>query len=87
MSKINQYFIARKSLTLWLMWLFFALSLGYALIVMFLIPSWNFWLMIIPGVIAYYFRFLYSKAAYDPQKDKLSPEYVPYKQRKKKKKK
>lgn len=81
MSKLNAYFAARKTLTLTLMWVFFFLSLGYAMIALFLVPTLNFWIMLIPGVLAFYFRIMYAKASYDPVKDKLSPEYIPYSQR------
>lgn len=91
-KKLNGYFIARKTLTLVLLWVFCFIAFGYGLLSMYVFTNWNFWLLFIPGALSLYFRILYSKAAYDPQKDKRSPEYIPYKDRpstknKKKKKK
>jgi hypothetical protein len=81
MSKINSYFIAHRTVTLALMWTFFAIALIYALVSMLLVPTLNFWFMFIPGLIALYFRIMDSKASYDPKKDKFSGEYVPYSER------
>ena len=82
MSKLNAYFKAHKSLTLGMMWLFFFLALAYALCAMYVAPQLNFWLMLFPAAIALYFRVMYAKASYDPTKDRFSPEYIPFEQRK-----
>lgn len=87
MAQLNAYFVAHKSLTLGLMWLFFFLALGYALTAMYLVPTLNFWLMLIPGFISFYFRLMYAKASYDPTKDRMSPQYIPFEERKKNRKK
>ena len=81
LKQMNAYFVAHKSLTLTLLWVCLALSLGYAFFVMYVMTSWNFWLMLIPGALALYFRLIYSKAAYDPRKDKNSDQYIPYSER------
>lgn len=87
MKAIHQYFVTHKTVTLTWMWVFFALALGYMLLCLLAFPTWNFWLCLIPGLICLYLRVAYSKAAYDPTKDRFSEEYVPYKKREKKKKK
>lgn len=81
MSKLNAYFVAHKTLTLTLMWGFFFLAIGYGLTELFLLPELNFGLIFIPAAVALYFRIMYAKASYNPVKDKLSPEYIPYSQR------
>lgn len=85
LKPIHQYFCTHRYVTLFWMWVFFALAFGYLLLCMFVYPQWNFWLCFIPGLICLYLRLAYAKAAYDPQKDRLSDRYVPYQQRKKKK--
>ena len=85
LKPIHQYFCTHRFITLFWMWVFFALAFGYLLLCMFVYPQWNFWLCFIPGLICLYLRLAYAKAAYDPRKDRMSDEYVPYQQRKKKK--
>ena len=85
MRQIHQYFCTNKTVTLFWMWVFFALAFGYLLLCMFVCPQWNFWLWLLPGAVCLYLRLAYAKAAYDPRKDRLSGRYVPYQQRKKKK--
>ena len=85
MSKLNAYLKDHVTLTLTLMWICFGISLGYALLALLVFPQWNFWLMAIPGLLALYFRIMYSKGYYalHPERDKYSDQYIPYKQRKK----
>lgn len=83
MSKFHAYFVApeHKKTTLRLMWTAFFVCLGYALISLLLLDGQHYWYMIIPGLVALYFRLCYSKAAYDPVKDKHSDQYIPYSER------
>ena len=85
LKPIHQYFCTHRYVTLFWMWVFFALAFGYLLLCMFVYPQWNFWLCFIPGLICLYLRLAYAKAAYDPRKDRMSDRYIPYQQRKKKK--
>lgn len=82
MKAIRDYFETHKGVTLFWMWVFFALTLGYMLLCLLVFPTWNFWLSAIPGLICLFLRLAYSKAAYDPRKDRFSPEYIPYRDRK-----
>lgn len=77
MKAIHQYFITHKKVTLTWMWVFFAITLGYMLLQMTVLPQLNFWLCLIPGLICLYLRVAYSKAAYDPTKDRFSGRYKP----------
>ena len=77
MKAIHQYFITHKKVTLLWMWVFFAITLGYMLLQMTVLPQLNFWLCLIPGLICLYLRVAYSKAAYDPAKDRFSDQYKP----------
>lgn len=86
MKAIHQYFLQHKKVTLTWMWVFFFIALGYMLLHLTVLPQINFWLAFIPGLICLYLRVTYSKAAYDPEKDRFSEQYVPHQQRKKKKK-
>ena len=85
MRQLHQYFCTNKTVTLFWMWVFFALAFGYLLLCIYVYPQWNFWLWVLPGTVCLYLRLAYAKAAYDPQKDRMSDRYVPYQQRKKKK--
>lgn len=77
MKAIHRYFITHKNVTLTWMWVFFAITLGYMLLQMTVLPQLNFWLCLIPGLICLYLRGAYSKAAYDPTKDRCSERYIP----------
>ena len=77
MKAIHRYFITHKKVTLTWMWVFFFLTLGYMLLHLTVMPQTNFWFAFIPGLICLYLRVAYSKAAYDPTKDKFSNQYVP----------
>ena len=82
MKAIHQYFLNNKSTTLFWMWVFFAITLGYMLLQMYVMPQLNFWLAFIPGLICLYLRLTYGAARYDSKKDKFSKNYVPGKKRK-----
>lgn len=82
MKTIHRYFLKHKTVTLTWMWIFFALTLGYMLLQMTVLPQMNFYLALIPGLICLYLRIAYSRAAYDPTKDRLSGQYVPRELRK-----
>lgn len=85
MFKMNEYFKNHMTLTLILTWVFLAIALGYALLVLLVYTDWMFWLMLIPALIALYFRVIYAKGYYKkyPERDKYSDQYIPYKERKK----
>ena len=80
-KKVHTYFTSNKKPTLPLMWVFFFLAFGYAMLSMFVIPSLPFFWMYLPAAFALYFRLCYTKAAYDPRKDKSSDQYIPYSER------
>ena len=77
MKAIHRYFTTHKNVTLALMWLFFVITLGYMLLHLLVLPQINFWIAFIPGLICLYLRIAYSKAAYDPTRDRFSDKYVP----------
>lgn len=77
MKAIHQYFITHKKVTLTWMWVFFAVTLGYMLLHLTVLPQINFYVAFVPGLICLYLRIAYSKAAYDPAKDRFSEKYVP----------
>lgn len=83
--KMNEYFKTHIKITLTLMWVFFAIAVGYGVLCLTLFPNWFFWLMLIPAFLALYFRVVYSKGYYQqhPERDKYSEQYIPYKERKK----
>ena len=76
MKAIHEYFTTHKNICLAWMWIFFAITLGYMLLQMYVLPQLNFWLAFIPGAICLYLRLAYSKAAYDPKKDRFSSQYI-----------
>ena len=82
MKAIHQYFITHKKVTLTWMWIFFFITLGYMLLQMTVLPQINFFVAFIPGLICLYLRIAYSKAAYDPTKDRFSEKYMPRDRRK-----
>lgn len=77
MKAIHQYFTTHKKVTLTWMWVFFAVTLGYMLLHLTVLPQINFFVAFIPGLICLYLRLAYSKAAYDPTKDRFSENYIP----------
>ena len=77
MKAIHRYFTTHKKVTLTWMWIFFFLDLGYMLLHIAGMISTGFWLWLIPGAVALYLRIAYSKAAYDPARDKFSDKYIP----------
>ena len=77
MKAIHQYFITHKKVTLTWMWVFFAVTLGYMLLHLTVLPQINFYVAFVPGLICLYLRIAYSKAAYDSAKDRFSEKYVP----------
>lgn len=85
MRKLNAYFLTRPALTRILLWSCFALALGYALVLLFVEPTWNYYFILVPAVPCFYFFYLDKRASYDPEKDRTSDQYVPPKHRKKRK--
>ena len=79
MKAIHEYFTTHKKICLTWMWIFFAITLGYMLLQMYVLAQLNFWLAFIPGFICLYLRIAYAKAAYDPKKDRFSSQYTPRK--------
>ena len=77
MKAIHKYFTTNKKVTLFWMWVFFAIAFGYMLMQMYLLPQLNFWIAFIPGLICLYLRIAYAKAAYDPTRDRFSDQYKP----------
>lgn len=59
------------------MWVFFGITLGYMLLCLLVLPSLPYYVCVIPGLMCLYLRLTYSKAAYDPRRDKFSTEYLP----------
>jgi hypothetical protein len=85
MSKINAYFREHLLLSLTLTWVFLGIAVGYALLSLLVFPNLFYWIMLLPAVIALYFRLMYNKGYLKkyPERDKYSGEYIPYKERKK----
>lgn len=61
MLRIHLFFLARRRLTLTALWCCFALAVAYGLTALLLRPEWNFWLVLLPGGAAFYFRLLHAR--------------------------
>lgn len=85
MKKVNQFFLTHLTITRILLWSLFTVALAYALVILFLLPDLNFYLILIPMIPCFYFFWIDKKGGYNPEKDRFSDQYVPYKDRKKKK--
>lgn len=61
MLRLHLLFLARPRLTMIALWCSFGLAMLYGLIALLLRPDWNFWLVLLPGAAAFYFRLLHAR--------------------------
>ena len=77
MKGLHEYLCTHKTVTLALMWGFFSVTLGYMLLCLLVLPDLPYYVCLLPGLVCLYLRLAYSKAAYDPRRDRFSGQYVP----------
>nr|WP_317325493.1 hypothetical protein [uncultured Flavonifractor sp.] len=73
MLQLQRFFLTRPRLTLIALWCSFGVAMLYGLTALLLRPDWNFWLVLLPGAAAFYFRLLHARIQEKREEPPVAP--------------